>query len=321
LHRLSILVVKAAEAATYEATQSELSDLAEQLRQIEERLVTFLQQREPDSVYWVEKIGKAPFYSLQVAPIRIDTHLRQLLFRQGSSVILASATLSTGTPNLDYFRNRIGAPDVKALQLGSPFDYQKQMKLHLVRTMPDPRDPAYQEALEKWIVHFTEMSQARAFVLFTSYRTMQAVAKKMQPLFDGKQWQLLVQGETLSRGRMLEEFRSGKPSVLFGTESFWTGVDIAGEDLSNVIITRLPFAMPDQPLTEAKLEEITQSGGNAFADYSLPEAILKLRQGVGRLIRKKTDLGIIAILDSRMIHKSYGKVFLQALPDCKVQIW
>ncbi len=321
LRRLSLLVADLAERLENETAQSELNDLASQLEGMEEGLVTFLEQREPDSVYWVEKTGKnASFYNLQIAPVNIDQHLQQLLFRKGATAILTSATLSTGTPELSYFRKRIGATHVEPLELGSPFDYQKQMKLYLVRTMPDPREEDYESALEKWIAHFTELSEARAFVLFTSYRTMQAVAQKMQPFFDKKNWQLLVQGETLSRTQMLESFRSGKPSVLFGTESFWTGVDIPGEALSNVIITRLPFATPDQPLIEAKLEQITRSGGNAFGDYSLPEAILKLRQGVGRLIRNKNDHGIIAILDSRIVHKAYGKTFLTALPPCQVEV-
>ncbi len=321
LHRLSVLVSNVAETLENEATQSELNDLATQLEETAEEIISFLEQREPDSVYWVEKTGKASsFYNFQIAPININQHLQQLLFRKGGTAILTSATLSTGTPNLSYFRNRIGASDVAALQLGSPFDYEEQMKLYLIRTMPDPREDRYEAALEKWIAHFTEQSQARAFVLFTSYRTMQAVAQKMQSFFDRKQWQLLVQGETLSRTRMLEAFRSGKPSVLFGTESFWTGVDIPGEALSNVIITRLPFATPDQPLIEAKLEQITRSGGNAFVEYSLPEAILKLRQGVGRLIRNKNDHGIVAILDSRMVNKFYGKAFLQALPACNMEV-
>lgn len=321
LQRLSLLVSHTSESVENEATQSELNDLASQLEEIEEGLITFLEQQEPDSVYWVEKKGKSSsFYNLQIAPVSVHQQLQQLLFRKGATAILTSATLSTGNPELAYFRNRIGATRVKALELGSPFDYQEQMKLHLVRAMPDPREAGYEAALEKWIAHFTELSEARAFVLFTSYKTMQAVAQNMQSLFDKKGWQLLVQGESLSRTRMLEAFRSGKPSVLFGTESFWTGVDIPGEALSNVIITRLPFATPDQPLIEAKLEQITRSGGNAFSDYSLPEAILKLRQGVGRLIRKKNDYGIVAILDSRMVHKAYGKAFLRALPSCQVEV-
>lgn len=321
LNRLATLIESAAETIDNETTESELRDVAKQLEETAEGIVIFLEQGEPDAVYWVEKVGKtSSFYNLQIAPISVSKQLQQLLFRKGGTAILTSATLSTGTPQLAYFRHRIGAPHVEALELGSPFDYEEQMKIHLVRAMPDPRDERYETALEEWIAHFTELSEARAFVLFTSYRTMQAVAQKMQPFFEKKGWQLLVQGEALSRTRMIEAFRSGKPSVLFGTESFWTGVDIPGETLSNVIITRLPFATPDQPLIEAKLEQITHLGGNAFADYSLPEAILKLRQGVGRLIRNKSDHGIIAILDSRMIHKSYGKLFLKALPPCPIEV-
>jgi ATP-dependent DNA helicase DinG len=149
---------------------------------------------------------------------------------------------------------------------------------------------------------------------------MQSIASVIKPFFDKKKWNLLVQGGGLSRSRMLEEFRSGKPCVLFGTDSFWTGVDIPGEALSNVMITRLPFATPDHPLTEARFEQIVATGGDGFRDYSLPEAILKLRQGVGRLIRNKQDRGTIVILDSRVIHKPYGKAFLKALPECPVEV-
>jgi ATP-dependent DNA helicase DinG len=214
----------------------------------------------------------------------------------------------------------VGAHDVPALQLGSPFDYARQMKIHLVRKMPEPKDPAYEEALAKWIGHYTEESRARAFVLFTSHRTMQAVAAKMQGFFEEKGWNLIVQGAGLSRSRMLEAFREEGHSVLFGTDSFWTGVDLPGEALSSVIITRLPFVTPDHPLTEAKLEEIVASGGDAFQTYSLPEAILKLRQGVGRLIRSANDRGSIVILDSRILSRPYGKAFLKALPECPVEI-
>ena len=149
---------------------------------------------------------------------------------------------------------------------------------------------------------------------------MQNIATAMKPFFTKKKWNLLVQGEGTSRSLMLETFRSGEPCVLFGTDSFWTGVDIPGEALSNVMITRLPFVTPDHPLTEARLEQIIATGGDAFRDYSLPEAILKLRQGVGRLIRNKTDRGAVVILDSRVIHKSYGKAFLKALPECPVVV-
>ena len=233
---------------------------------------------------------------------------------------MTSATLSVGSSELDYFKGRVGGMEVPSLQLGSPFDYNRQMKLHLVRKMPEPRDAGYEGALAKWIEHFTVESQARAFVLFTSHRTMQTVAAKMEEFFAKKRWNLIVQGGGLSRSRMLESFREDGESVLFGTDSFWTGVDLPGEALSSVIITRLPFVTPDHPLTEAKLEEIQSSGGDPFQSYSLPEAILKLRQGIGRLIRNSTDTGSIVILDSRILTRPYGKAFLRALPKCPVEI-
>ena len=204
--------------------------------------------------------------------------------------------------------------------LGSPFDFRKQMKLFIVQKMPDPRDAGYEEALEYWIAHFVEKTDGRAFVLFTSYRGMQQVAGPMRDFFSRKKLRLLVQGEGTPRGLLLEQFKTTPRAVLFGTDSFWMGVDVPGEALSNVIITRLPFAVPDHPLIEAKLELIEERGGDPFTEYSLPEAILKLRQGVGRLIRTKGDRGIIVILDNRVVTKPYGRAFMQALPKCPVEI-
>jgi ATP-dependent DNA helicase DinG len=194
------------------------------------------------------------------------------------------------------------------------------MRLFVVQKMPDPRDAGYTKELERWIAHFIEKTDGRAFVLFTSYRDMQQVAGEMQKFFLEKGMNLLVQGGGAPRGKLLEEFKTTPRSVLFGTDSFWGGVDVPGEALSNVIITRLPFAVPDHPLIEAKLELIQERGGDAFSEYSLPEAILKLRQGVGRLIRTKTDRGIIVILDNRIVTKPYGRSFMQALPKCPVEI-
>ena len=233
---------------------------------------------------------------------------------------MTSATLSVGRPDLAYFRERIGATEAEALQLGGPFDFQKQMKIFVVQKMPDPRDANYTKQLEHWIAHFVQKTGGCAFVLFTSYRDMQRVAGEMEKFFTDNKFNLLMQGGGTPRTKLLEQFKSTSRSVLFGTDSFWSGVDVPGDALSNVIITRLPFAVPDTPLIESKLELIQAKGGDAFTQYSLPEAILKLRQGVGRLIRTKTDRGIVVILDNRIVTKPYGRAFMQALPKCPVEI-
>ncbi len=322
--RLTALQARVADVvkrADDEILKAELQEFGRRIRDARDGISIFLEQSAPEHVYWVERTGRTErFLALNAAPIDLAPVLRRMLFRDNCCCVMTSATLAVGRPDLAYFRARIGATEAEALELGSPFNFQKQMKMFVVQKMPDPRDGGYHKALEHWIAHFVQKSEGRAFVLFTSYRDLQQVSGAMENFFVTEDMNILVQGGGAPRSKLLEQFKSTPRSVLFGTDSFWGGVDVPGEALSNVIITRLPFAVPDHPLIEAKLELIEERGGDPFTEYSLPEAILKLRQGVGRLIRTKTDRGIIVILDNRIVTKPYGRAFMQALPKCPVEI-
>jgi len=321
LAALQSRIVEVVRKTEDEFLKAELTELGRRVRDAREGISIFLEQTAGEYVYWIERTGKAAQnITLNAAPIDVAPVLRRMLFRDDRTSVMTSATLAVGRPDLAYFRRRIGADDAGPLQLGSPFDFQTQMQLFVVRKMPDPRDESYDSALAQWVARFVVDTGGRAFVLFTSYRAMQNLAAAMETFFVREKMNLLVQGRGAPRSQLLEQFKNTPRSVLFGTDSFWMGVDVPGDALSNVIITRLPFAVPDHPLIEAKLELIQARGGDAFTEYSLPEAILKLRQGVGRLIRTKSDHGIVVILDNRVLTKTYGRAFLKALPACPVKI-
>lgn len=334
---------------------SELEFCSQRIAEIRSSIAAFLNQSVDDHVYWVEKSisGKSqkPQISLHAAPMDVARYLRERIFASNASVVLTSATLSTSaggesvtgetkplktggdhnakrkvyskkqiSSGLDYVSNRLGAEVAELLQVGSPFDFDKQMRLYLVNKMPDPREDEYQDKLIEYIKIFVKKTHGKAFVLFTNNQLMRRVGEELESFFEDLDIELYVQGTGLPRSAMLEKFRKNIDSVLFGLDSFWQGVDVPGDSLSNVIITRLPFVTPDHPLTEARLELIRQRGGNPFMEYTLPEAVLKFRQGIGRLIRTQSDHGIVVVLDSRILNKYYGSRFLEAMPKCSVEI-
>lgn len=269
-------------------------------------------------VYWAERGGKRQtIVTLRSAPIDVAPPLREHLFGCGTSVVCTSATLAI-SGSLETFARKIGAEDARSVAVASPFDYLRNMRVFVAADVPLPSPQEARLALDV-LTDYVDFCVRRVtggtLVLFTSYADMRAVAQRLSPVFADEQRPFLLQGEELSRTELTREMRRAGNAVLFGTESFWTGVDVPGDALSQVIVTRLPFDPPTHPVLEARSDFIRNEGGNPFAQLTLPEAVIKFRQGIGRLIRTASDRGIITLLDSRVLAKSYGRLFLEALPQ------
>ena len=272
---------------------------------------SFMEMSQQNAVYFVES-ERGGGAAINIAPLNVAELLNRQLFNASFPVTLCSATLTVRN-SFDFYCSRIGFDNGDTLCLDSPFS-RDQAKVLLSRDMPEPTAREYPEFLSREIRRFVEKTDGKAFVLFTSYAHLRFCAEKLQSAFARSDIQLLVQGGDLTRNAMLRIFREDINSVLFGTDSFWTGVDVPGEALSNVIITKLPFPSPGDPIVEGRCEKIKAMGGSDFREYMLPSAVLKFRQGAGRLIRSRSDRGIIVILDRRVQSKGYGKSFLDALP-------
>jgi len=302
--------------------QTDKEELAGAMRLIWEAGVLireFLELKDHSATYWVELGGGKRNVVLHTAPTSVADSVGGRLFREDATVILTSGTLSVNQ-SLSYFQSRIGAARAETLLLDSPFDFRRQMQLVLARDIPAPDQAGYESALPDAVLRSVLRSGGKALVLFTNSSLMKRIAEEIRGRLEEEGIALLVQDGTTGRHQLLEAFKTDVRSVLFGLDSFWMGVDVPGEALEHVIITRLPFAVPDHPLIESRMELISKRGGSAFQEYTLPEAVLKFKQGVGRLIRSKSDKGLVTILDSRIITKPYGQMFLRSLPTCPVEI-
>ncbi|MCI0638880.1 MAG: ATP-dependent DNA helicase [Gemmataceae bacterium] len=317
LQQLASVIDQIGKNIKNEEEQIELDAAANRCGDLAAQLDSWLEQKMPDQVYWLEAGGEeGKRLKLASAPIDVAPILREQLFKRVRSVVLTSATLSVGgLGGFRHFQDRLGF-EGNAEQLGSPFNFRKQVELHLFRKMPDPSAPAYEDACLEKIQDYVLRTRGRAFVLFTSHWAMANAAERLRGFFKDHDIDLLAQSDGVPSTQMVQRFRQTPQAVIFGVDTFWQGVDVQGEALSNVIITKLPFVPPDRPLVEARCDALNNSGGYAFFDYSLPQAVIKLKQGFGRLIRTKTDTGLVVILDPRVVTKSYGRHFLDALPEC-----
>jgi len=285
--------------------------LSRRAGEVEVDLETILSAADPESVSWCESRERS--LSLRSSPIHVAPMVRQLLLATKRAVVMTSATLAVDE-SFDYMSERIGVGTDRCQLLASPFDFEKQAMLYVPKRLPQPRDPGYIGKAVEEIRALLDASGGRAFVLFTSFQNLNAVRRALEGSLP---FPLLVQGD-MPRSELLDKFKQTPSAVLLATSSFWEGVDVLGEALSLVIVDKLPFAVPSDPLISARIDLLSSTGGNAFADYQVPMAVLSLKQGLGRLIRSTTDRGVVAVLDSRMANMAYGERFVRSLPPYRL---
>jgi ATP-dependent DNA helicase DinG len=288
-----------------------LTGLAARAQALREEIAFVLAAEDDSHVYFVEARGRGVY--LRATPIDVSAMLREQLFDRVRAAVLTSATLAVDG-GFDHLKARLGLDDSEELLLASPFDFASQALLYVPRRMPEPRSPAFVERAADEILGLLERSRGRAFVLFTSYAHMNAVAERIAGELP---YPILIQGEA-PKAALLETFRRTPGAVLLATTSFWQGVDVVGDQLSCVIVDKLPFASPGDPVVSARIDRLRNRGGDPFGEYQVPVAILMLKQGLGRLIRSASDRGVLAVLDSRIVERGYGRRFLASLPPARL---
>jgi ATP-dependent DNA helicase DinG len=294
--------------ASFPMKSDQIDSLVRRAAELQSDLESILESDSSEHVYWYETRGRGVF--LWASPIQVASILKERLFPELDAAVLTSATLATGG-NFHFIRSRLGLDDARELILGSHFDFSRQAILYIPRDIPEPREEGWVRYACAELERILEASRGRAFVLFTSYAQMELVYHALQNRIP---YPLLLQGE-MSKTGLLETFRNTPNAVLLATSSFWQGVDVQGEKLSCVVIDKLPFSVPSDPVVAARIRHLNEAGSNAFYEYQIPEAVILLKQGFGRLIRSRTDRGILALLDKRVLTKRYGRTFLQSIPS------
>ena len=316
MYRMGAEIARKAQDEDLDDALNSLSDAYRRLEEANANLHSLTSQPKNDLIYWVELQSNNNQLALNIAPLHIGPLMEQHIWREKASVILTSATLTTNE-GFDYLRSRLNATDAHEMQLGSPFDYETASLLYLVNDIPEPSDTnGHQRAVEQVLMRLSKATGGRLLALFTSYAQLRRTSAVISPALSEAGIIVYEQGEGASPNTLLETFREADKAVLLGTRSFWEGVDIPGDALSVLVIVKLPFDVPTEPIVAARSETFD----DPFNEYQLPEAILRFRQGFGRLIRTQSDRGVVAILDKRVLTKRYGRAFLESLPGCKTQI-